>query len=392
LYDYWVVESFQHKNDFNSVGVPGDTILTIGDQIPLDSSTPLRSFKHRIPLTICTVSSPFARTQLLPGFLDDFVTARQDLNRRTLLIMITLHLFLASKITLTQNTDFQYRFCALALVAYMVVEGYACGSDDIFRHDFRRSWSLVDVTKTDFLESRYVLRSHGIKDTAIVPSSRHSYQRTIILQVLCISYPLLGQSIDLATRSVPTPSDSNVLGDHNSFAQGTQASKPICQNVSHPACRLPILTLVTPAIRYSRTSCKQRGANVDLLRTDSTHQYTFRSWRLACFRTLASPTVDPSDASLKIFGSLHTSLQTSTHEAMACAGPDTTCVDRTKMVVMLRRCEASSHAYSVKNYDQNGYGSVSGAPTELTISFSAYDELRHKMSAFDIGLACFSNQ
>lgn len=37
--------------------------------------------------------------------------------------MITLHLLMASRTTLSQDADFQYRFCALGLVAYMVVEG-----------------------------------------------------------------------------------------------------------------------------------------------------------------------------------------------------------------------------------------------------------------------------
>jgi hypothetical protein len=58
-----------------------------------------------------------------PGFLDDFVKARQSGTRRTLLIMMTLHVFMASRTTLSQGTDFQYKCCALGLVAYMAIEG-----------------------------------------------------------------------------------------------------------------------------------------------------------------------------------------------------------------------------------------------------------------------------
>jgi hypothetical protein len=58
-----------------------------------------------------------------PKSLDGFVKARQHGTRRTLLIMMTLHVFMASRITLPQNTDFQYKCCALGLIAYMATEG-----------------------------------------------------------------------------------------------------------------------------------------------------------------------------------------------------------------------------------------------------------------------------
>lgn len=58
-----------------------------------------------------------------PGLLDDFVKARQHGTRRTLLIMLSLHFLMASRITLDQGTEFQYKSCALGFFAYMVVDG-----------------------------------------------------------------------------------------------------------------------------------------------------------------------------------------------------------------------------------------------------------------------------
>jgi hypothetical protein len=55
--------------------------------------------------------------------LDDFVKARQNGTRRTLLIMMTLHVVMASRITLDPGTDFRYKCCALGLIAYMAIEG-----------------------------------------------------------------------------------------------------------------------------------------------------------------------------------------------------------------------------------------------------------------------------
>lgn len=58
-----------------------------------------------------------------PGLLNDFVKARQNGTGRTLLTMLALHVFMASRITLDQDLGFQYRPCALGLIAYMVVDG-----------------------------------------------------------------------------------------------------------------------------------------------------------------------------------------------------------------------------------------------------------------------------
>jgi hypothetical protein len=58
-----------------------------------------------------------------PGSLNVFVKARQHGTRRTLLIMMTLYLFMASRTTLDHHIDFQYKFCALGLIAYMAIEG-----------------------------------------------------------------------------------------------------------------------------------------------------------------------------------------------------------------------------------------------------------------------------
>lgn len=58
-----------------------------------------------------------------PGLLDDFVKAKQHGTRRTLLIMLSLHVLMASRISLDQGTEFQYRSCALGFFAYMVVDG-----------------------------------------------------------------------------------------------------------------------------------------------------------------------------------------------------------------------------------------------------------------------------
>jgi hypothetical protein len=55
--------------------------------------------------------------------LDGFVAARQHGTGRTLFIMLMLHVFMASRITLDQSTELQYRFCALGFIAYIVVDG-----------------------------------------------------------------------------------------------------------------------------------------------------------------------------------------------------------------------------------------------------------------------------
>lgn len=58
-----------------------------------------------------------------PDLLDGFVAARQHGTGRTLFIMLMLHVFMASRITLDQDTELQYRFCALGFFAYIVIDG-----------------------------------------------------------------------------------------------------------------------------------------------------------------------------------------------------------------------------------------------------------------------------
>jgi hypothetical protein len=75
-----------------------------------------------------------------PGSLNVFVKARQHSTRRTLLIMMTLYLFMASRTTLDHRIDFQYKFCALGLIAYMAIEGGFHTHALVKLHQDLRTW------------------------------------------------------------------------------------------------------------------------------------------------------------------------------------------------------------------------------------------------------------
>ncbi|KEQ62056.1 uncharacterized protein M437DRAFT_50336 [Aureobasidium melanogenum CBS 110374] len=108
-----------------------------------------------------------------PIFLDDFVTARQDLNCRTLFIMATLHLLLASRTTLNQDTGFQYRFCASGLVAYMVVEGVSHIIALAKLHRDLRTWkNATFLICISMLVSRMIFFGMIFGDSGIIGLSR----------------------------------------------------------------------------------------------------------------------------------------------------------------------------------------------------------------------------
>lgn len=149
------------------------------------ASSLLPPLEHSCCLGICTISIMAKSNQQMsiglpqyaveqsPIFLDDFVTARQDLNRRTHFIMATLHLLLASRIALNQDTDFQYRFCALGLVAYMVVEGVSHIIALAKLHRDLRTWkNATFLICISMLVSRMIFFGMIFGDSGIIGLSR----------------------------------------------------------------------------------------------------------------------------------------------------------------------------------------------------------------------------